>query len=618
LSSSHQQPASTLRRVWQFSAGLRLPWLLAIGGLVIATLLNFIIPLIGSATIDLVLGANPGPPASLVVAVLGGAARVNDNLWLPGLAMVALTVVSGLATYLKSRGAAAAAEGIARRLREQLHDHLQHLPVRYHDRADSGDLIQRCTSDVETLRLALSSQVVDISNALLLIIVALPLMLWLDVRMTAVSVALLLPLILFGYLYFKRVGSVFRTVDEAEGKVTTVIQENLNGLRVVRAFARQTHEIEKFAGPNAEYRDCGLRLVRLMAWYWGLSDLVALSQNGLSLLAGIWWIRDGSLSVGTLFAFLMFLNLLLWPVRMMGRILTDLGKTQVAVSRIAEILDEAVETDPPHAQPPAHPVAGRLELRCVSFAHQAGVPALADVSFAVEPGQTLAILGPSGAGKSTLMSLLLRLYDGYSGQILVDGHELQAMPRAWARACFSPVLQEPFLYSKTIHDNIALAATRSASGGPPIEHLMHAAAEAHIHQTIESFPAGYQTPLGERGVTLSGGQRQRIALARAFLRDAPILLLDDALSAVDAETEERILDVLRTRHRRKTTLVIAHRLSTLAHADLIIVLEQGRITQRGTHHALMNEDGLYRRLWSMQQGIATADGDAASAPEADA
>lgn len=585
------------RLLWQQMQGFRGLYIAAIFAMLIQTMISLLTPLVASATIDYALSQEPregGLPA-LMVGYMGGSQLVRDNLWIPALVMVGLTMLAGVFNYAKGRWAAYASEGIASRLKDRLYDHLQRLPVRYHDRSDSGDIIQRCTSDVETLRLALASQVVEVSNAVILMLTAIPIMAILDIRMTAVSFALIGPIILFGYFYFQRIRHLFREVEVAEGQVTNVVQENLSGLRVVRAFARQDYENEKFATPNQLYRDRSLRLLRQMAWYWSVSDFIVLSQQGLVLFVGIYFISTDTMTVGTLFAFIMFLNMLLWPVRQMGRTLTDFGKSTVAMSRIGEILDVAEESKPVSSPETPTQAMGRIEVRDLKFAHTPETAAINGISFTVEPGQTLAIVGPSGSGKSTLMHLLLRLYDYESGSIKLDDRELNALDRSWIRSQFSVVMQEPFLFSKTIGENIRFGQLKAAS-----EDIADAAKVAHIHDTISSFPDGYRTLVGERGVTLSGGQRQRVALARALLRDAPVLLLDDALSAVDGETESTILQALKQRHGRRTTLVIAHRLSTLAQADHVIVLDEGRIIQSGTHNDLVNTNGLYKRLWTIQ------------------
>lgn len=592
--------------LWRLTSGHRLRYGVAFGCLVVATMLNYGIPLVGAAVIDHALGDKPLAESSGLIRwfvnVVGGPAHLLAHLWLAPVVMVGLSVVAGGFNYVKGWFNSLASDGIARELKNRLYDHLNHLPASYHDRADTGDLVQRCTSDVETLRVFLATQIMEIAQALMLMVVALPMLWSLSPQLTGVAFALIGPIILYGYIYFRRVKHVFKEVDEAEGDLTTVVQENLTGIRVVRAFARHDFEKSKFAEPNTRFRDRHLRLLRLMAWYWSISDFVAMAQLGLVLLVGAHWVTTGAVTVGVLFAFLAFLGTMLWPVRQLGRILTDLGKTTVALTRIGEILDVPREPEPdplPVDLPTA--LTGALAVRDLKFKHGSSeIQALNGVSFDVKPGETLAILGPSGAGKSTLMHVLLRLYDYEQGSVQMDGRELSSLPRGWLRDQFGVVMQEPFLFSKSLRANLRLGR-----GDAPDHEIEDAARAASIHDTITRFDHGYETLVGERGVTLSGGQRQRLAIARALLKDAPLLILDDALSAVDAETESLIVKALRTRRGHATTLVIAHRLATLAHADRVLVLDEGRIVQVGTHAELAAQPGFYQRLWRIQTDVET-------------
>lgn len=527
------------------------------------------------------------------------AGLLAGSAWRAAVSIVIFTALSGAFLYLQGRWAAQAAENLALRVRERLYDHLQHLPASYHDRADAGDLVQRCSSDVETVRSFLATQVVVIGRSILLVALALPVMLAMNLRMTLWSLLLFPPILVLAVVFFGRVRSKFLEVDEAEGRMTSVLQENLSGIRVVRAFAQQEHEIARFAEANRRFRDLSEELLALLARYWSASDLLCMGQVGVVLIAGGALIRSGDLTAGALFTFMSWVNLLVWPLRHAGRVLTESGKATVSLGRIQEVLAEPEESEHPWTRSELRaadePGEGALEVDGVTFAHGEGLPVLQAVSFRAEPGETVALVGPPGSGKSTLIDLLLRVHEPDAGAIRVDGRDLRELPLKQARALFAAVLQEPFLFSRSVADNIRLAAPHA--GRDDVE---AAARAACVHDSVERFQEGYDTLVGERGVTLSGGQRQRVALARALLEDAPVLLLDDALSAVDTETEAAIVKALAERHGRRTTVVAAHRLSTVRDADLIVVLDRGRVVQRGGHEELLRQEGPYRRLWAIQ------------------
>ena len=594
-----------LRNIWGLMRGQRLLYVSAVVALVVSAAFMYVPPLIRMWVIDYLIRNEPLPESSIprsIFAFFGGTSVLAANLWIAGVVMVLATCLSGLFTYLKGRWTAVSAEAVAKSVRERLYDHLQHLPAKYHDKADTGDLVQRCSSDVETVRSFLADSAVEAGRGVIQLAVGLPVMIWVNPTMAIASVVLMPVIVGFSGVFFMLVRHKFRLSDEAEGAMTTVLEENLTGIRVVRAFGRGDFESRKFAARNAEYRRRWSGVIRLFAVFWSSSDWLCMMQIAIVTITGAYllaadWGKPGGLTAGGFIAFLTFVHLFMWPIRQLGRLLADLGKATVSMDRIFEILHQQRE-DNSQADPAEVPrLTGDLTVEHLSFSHDQ-TPILRDISFRIRQGETLALLGPSGSGKSTLVNLLLRLYDYREGSIHIDGKELREVDRKHARSQFGAVLQEPFLYSKSVRDNIRLGAHRADD-----HRVAEAARMACVDETIREFDKGYDTLVGERGVTLSGGQRQRVALARAVLSDPPVLILDDALSAVDTRTEAMILDALRSRRGKRTTLLIAHRLSTLMQADRILVLDSGRIVQDGTHEQLIGVDGLYRRLWNIQSSL---------------
>ncbi|MBO4298250.1 MAG: ABC transporter ATP-binding protein [Clostridia bacterium] len=577
-----------------FLGGNEARYIGSIAAVVVNVAIGFLTPLVLAETIDGIIGQKRA--LSAWAEALGGREFLIRNLWIMGLMMLLLSVVGGTFQFLRGRWMAEASESIAKNMRDRLYRHLQTLPFDYHVKAETGDLIQRCTSDVETIRRFLSSQVIEMFRAVLMIGVALVVMLRMNVKMTLMSMVLIPFLFAFAFLYFKWVVKFFRIADEAEGKMSAVLQENLTGVRVVRAFGREKYEVEKYEKVNDDMFHKWRRVNDLLAVYWSGSDLLSMTQTGITLLFGVLLAARGELLVGEMTVFVSYISMLLWPIRQLGRILSDMGKSMVAFDRIDEILTQKSEEDAPDAVDA--PIDRDIEFRHVGFEYEAKNPVLKDVDFTVKAGQTVAILGATGSGKSTLMLLLQRLYDVKRGDILIGGVSVSKIRKKHLRSRIGLVLQEPFLYSRTVRDNVRIVRPDA-----PDEDVFEVTRTASAHEFIESFERGYDTPVGERGVTLSGGQKQRVAIARTLLKDNDILIFDDSLSAVDTETDAAIRLALKEKRKGLTTFIISHRLTTLAEADFIVVLEDGKVAQRGTHEELIRQPGLYQRIYQIQSAL---------------
>ncbi len=524
---------------------------------------------------------------------LGGIEFLKNNIWILSLLIVVITLARGSFSYLKGKYCAIGAENIAKSLKDKLFNHLQRLTYEYHVKAQTGDLIQRSSSDVETIRRFFGIQVVEVIRTLFIIVFSFIIMFGLSVKLAFASSLIIPVLLVFSSMFFKRIRDTFLQVDRKEGELSTVLQENLSGVRVVRAFGQQRFEMDKFEEKNVSFRDLSRNLANQMAYFWSVSGLFSSMQLALVLIFGVYLVHGGEISLGSLLVFNTYEVMMIWPVRHLGRILADAGKMQVSLERIYEVLDTPEEPDTVNAQP--HNLEGDISFEHVNFEYEPNKPILEDINFTIKQGETIAILGATGCGKTTLAHLLLRLYDYSSGSIKINGTELRNIEKGWLRKKIGIVLQEPFLFSKTIRDNIKMANEAVTD-----EEIDEATKTAAIYDTIQSFDNGYNTILGEKGVTLSGGQKQRTAIARVLVKDSNILIFDDSLSAVDTQTDAQIREALKARTKKNTTIIISQRITTLMEADRIFVMDGGKITHIGTHEQLIATEGLYQRIWNIQ------------------
>ncbi len=529
--------------------------------------------------------------------VLGIEAMRGQLAWVAA-GFIGLALAQGLFTFMGGRWATMTSENVIRRLRDYLYDHVQRLTFAYHDKTPTGDLIQRSTSDVETMRRFLGEESVGLGRILSLFVVNFVGLLTLDTRLALISIVVVPLIVAVSIYFFRMIGKRYEIFQEEEAKLSTTLQENLSGVRVVRAFARQDFERQKFEVTNRGRYESGRKLLVLHAVYWPSTDIIVGIQLIIGYAVGATMAINGEITIGTFLAYMGMLTWIMWPIRNIGRLIVQMSMALVSFDRVAEII--RVDREPLDAgtHRPDGPPRGEIVFDDVRFAYAEDMAVLNGITFRAEPGQVVALVGPTGSGKTSLVNLLPRFYE-YQGSIRLDGVELRDYTRRYLREQIGFVLQEPFLFSKTIKENILYGVHRPVTD----EDVYRAARAAAVHDVILSFPDGYDTVVGERGVTLSGGQKQRVTLARTLLKDPAILILDDATSSVDTETEAAIREALQELIPGRTTFIIAHRVQTVMNANLILVLEKGRIVQSGTHAELLEQEGMYRRIYELQSQI---------------
>lgn len=516
-----------------------------------------------------------------------------------GLGFVGLALIQGCFSYLSGRLAAETAEGIVLRLRNYLYDQIQRLPFRYHDRTQTGEIIQRATSDVDALARFFGDQAIQAGRIILLFLVNFAALLQLHVGLAFFSIIIVPVIVALSLFFFTRVSRAYEKYQEQEAKLSTTLQENLVGVRVVKAFARQQFERQKFEGDNWEKFQRGRKLLSIHSVYWPLTDILC----GAQMLSGFYFgaalaIRD-EISLGTYLAYAGLLIWIIWPMRNLGRLIVQMSTGLVSFGRVMDLIKEDREPVDVGRTIDLKDLKGEVIFKEADFEYESDNPVLKKISFHARPGDTIALLGPSGSGKTSLVNLLMRFYDYSSGLITIDGMDVKELSRSFLRKHIGIVEQEPFLFSTTIAANISFGI----SGAVSHDQVEAVAKAAAIHSVIMSFPDQYQTMVGEKGVTLSGGQKQRIAIARTLLKDPEILILDDCTSSVDMETEVHIRQALDKLMQNRTTFIIAHRIQSVMEADQILVLDDGCIVQHGSHADLMDQEGMYKEIFRIQTRI---------------
>lgn len=531
--------------------------------------------------------------ALFFTSAFGGLDWIKNNLWIMAVWVILLSLVSGFALFIRNKAAGEISEHTVENLRNDLYDHIQKLPFSYHVSIQSGDLIQRATSDVEQISNFMNNQVRELMYAIMMIFVALFILFKINYRLAFISMLVFPIIFIFAFVFFKKMQERFKESDEAEAAMSSVFQESLDGVRVIKAFNRERYEMEKFDKKNQEYRDKTSHMIQLMGIYWGTSDFLCFLQILIVLISSIFMVRSGEITLGNAMVFISYVSMVIWPLRNVGRILSDMGKLSIAIERLEDVLSVEIEDLDEGIE---HLLEGNLNFENVSFKYPDGSQyVLKNVSFEVNYGETVAIMGPTGSGKSSLVQLMTKLYDIDEGDIKFDGISIKEISKKSLRSQIGIVLQEPFLFSKTIYENISIASQYSQH-----QDVHSAANMASIHDVIQEFDQGYETMVGEKGVTLSGGQKQRIAIARTILMDQKFLIFDDSLSALDAKTDLRIREALNKRENISTTLIITHRVNTAMQADKIIVIDKGEIVQIGNHQELMKQEGIYQRIAEIQ------------------
>ena len=584
--------------VWHFLRGSKAYFIIAIVCISLMNLLALIVPRVISYTVDtLITGKESDLPAFIVDAIesIGGSAYIREHLYLIAVFLMVIGALSALCNYLYRYYNNKGAETLVETMRNEIFAHIARLPFSWHTKNQTGDIIQRCTSDVDAVKNFVSGQLTEVFRVVLMVAFSLYFMFTINVKLALIAVILIPINIAYSAYGHKRMGKIFEEADVEEGKLSAVVQENLTGVRVVRAFGRELFEKERFEKQNHDYWKMWIKLDWVLAWFWAIGTLLLSLQTMIVVVLGAVFAVRGEMLAGEYIAFFSYNIMLTWPIRLLGRLISGLSRSEIATDRIRYIMNSEPEKDEGKKQRPE--MTGDIVFNNVSFAYDESKEIVKDVSFRIKGGTTVGILGGTGSGKSTLMHLLNRLYElpKENGSITISGVDIKDIEVGYLRENVGMVLQEPYLFSRTLAENIALGGTNAE-----IEDIKEAAGTASLLETIENFKEGFETTVGERGVTLSGGQKQRTAIARMIIGKSPIMVFDDSLSAVDAETDAKIRKGLMEKGKDSTVIIISHRITTLMAADNILVLDKGRLVESGTHDELIKNTGIYRKIYDIQ------------------
>ena len=594
------QKREKLSLLWQFLKGAKRYFLVTVLAAGVTSLADMLQPQIIRAAVDCALGGKEGDfPAFVMNAVdsIGGFAYLGQHLWIMASAILAIAVIQVISQYTFRVYNTKASETLVKSMRDQLFSHIERLPFSWHMKNRTGDIIQRCTSDIDTTKNFLSEQLTSVFKIVILLIFSIFFMVSMHGTLTLIAL-IPMPLIIGYSIHFHhKIHEGFTDCDENEGKLSAMAQENLTGVRVVRAFGQERSEMDKFTKQNDYYTSLWVKMAKIMSRFWSVSDIISGIQVMLVVVFGAWFCIHGSLTEGEYIAFISYNSMLVWPIRTLGRMISEMSKAGVSIDRVAYIMHSPLETDEPDAT--NAPMDGDICFEHVNFAYENSPELLHDINFTMKAGTTLGILGGTGSGKSTLMLLLDKLYllDDNGGRITIGGTDIRKIRTEHLRKNIGMVLQEPFLFSRTIAENIGITSPEV-----DMDAIRAAARAAALDVTITSFALGYETMVGERGVTLSGGQKQRAAIARMLTQETPIMIFDDSLSAVDTQTDAKIRHAISEKFGKASVILISHRITTLSAADKIIVLDRGRIVEEGTHDELKQNGGIYQKIYETQSG----------------